>query len=69
MRNKRQLTAALMIAAILGSAMPLSADMGGGNRDSCFYIEGLALKVAGNGLKLVFPDHVIDKMLEHWSCQ
>ena len=60
MRNKRQLTAALMIAAILGTAMPLSADMGGGKRSSCAFIVGMAEKA--------LPDHVITKMLEHWLC-
>lgn len=61
MRNKRQLAAALMIAAVLGSAMPLSADMGGSQKSTCAFVIGMAAKV--------LPDHVAEKWLEHWGCQ
>jgi hypothetical protein len=61
MRNKRQLTAALMIAAILGTAMPLSADMGGSQKSTCAFIVGMAEKA--------IPDHAITKMLERWLCE
>lgn len=61
MRNKRQLSAALLIAAILGSTMPLSADMGGKKKSTCAFIVGMAEKV--------LPDQVVEKMLERWLCE
>ena len=58
MRNKRQLGAAFVLAAVLGSAMPLSADMGGSRSSTCGVIIGMAMKA--------LPDFVADMLWEKW---
>ena len=58
MRNKKQLAAAFVMAAVLGTAMPLSADMGGANSSACATVMGLAEKA--------LPAWVADMLWEKW---
>ena len=41
MRNKRQLAAAFVVAAVLSVGMPVYADMGGQTRSTCAFLTGL----------------------------
>ena len=58
MRNKKQLAAAFVMAAVLGTAMPLSADMGGAKASKCATVMGLAEKA--------LPAWVADMLWEKW---
>jgi hypothetical protein len=58
MRNKRQFVGAFVIAAVLGAAMPLSADMGGAKSSTCGVVFGMAMKA--------LPDFVADLLWEKW---
>ena len=58
MRNKRQLGAAFVLAAVLSTAMPLSADMGGNSGSTCGKLLGMAMKA--------LPDFVADMLWEKW---
>lgn len=58
MRNKRQFVGAFVIAAVLGSAMPLSADMGGARSSTCATVLGMAEKA--------LPDFVVDLLWAKW---
>ena len=60
MRNKRQFVGAFVIAAVLGAAMPLSADMGGSSEGSsaCAFIYGLVQRGV--------PQFVGDMMWATW---
>jgi hypothetical protein len=58
MRNLRQrfgaFVFAAVLAAIVGNAAPLFADMGGPTRDRCAFVAGLALKVPGDSVAADF---------------
>ena len=58
MRNKRQFVGAFVIAAVLGAAMPLSADMGGKNSSACAAVIGMAMKA--------LPDFAADLLWSMW---
>ncbi len=58
MRNKKQLAAAFVLASVLGTAMPLSADMGGARRTTCGTLIGMAYKA--------LPDFVVDMLWGKW---
>jgi hypothetical protein len=58
MRNRKQLAAAFVLAAILGTAMPLSADMGGAKSSTCAVVMGMAEKA--------LPAWVADMLWAKW---
>lgn len=58
MRNKRQFVGAFVIAAVLGAAMPLSADMRGSKGSTCGTLFGMVMKA--------LPEAVGDMLWAKW---